>query len=89
MENSRQVAVVGDASCGKTSLILSFTDKYIFGEEHVPDVLKRDRFIDIKVKGITTSVCIRDTVGKKFEWQVCEKIFTDLCSLIVYDLHVN
>ena len=69
------MAVVGDASCGKTSLILSFTDKYNFGEEHVPDVLKKDRYIDIKVKGISTCVCIRDTVGKKFEWQVCEKIF--------------
>ena len=68
MEDSKQVVIVGDAFCGKTSLILSLIDKYFFGEEYIPDVLKTDRFVYIKVKGISTRVRIRDTeTGKKFE----------------------
>ena len=68
MEASKEVVIVGDSSCGKTSLIISLNDKYFFGEEDIPEVLKQDCFIDIKVKGIKTSVCICDPeTGKKFE----------------------
>ena len=64
---SKKVVIVGDASCGKTSLAFSLID---YGEENIPELLHEDHIIDIKVKGSTTSISIHDTAGKKIEWQV-------------------
>ena len=64
-EIRRKLVVVGDDSCGKTSLVLVLANKPLL-EEYIPTIYE-DHFIDITVESISVTLCIRDTAGEKFE----------------------
>ena len=66
MEIHKNLVVVGDSDCGKTSLI-SALGKKSFKKKYTPGVIG-DRFFNLTVEGIgAATVRLRDTQGEKLE----------------------
>ena len=58
----KKIVIVGDGSCGKTSLYITFT-RDRFPEEYVPRVFDIYTSGDIRVDGTTVEAAFWDTVG--------------------------
>ena len=65
METQKNLVIIGDSACGKTSLIQVFDNKH-FPEKHIP-TLFHDYFMDVKVNCTDLKLVISDTSGEKEE----------------------
>ena len=75
----KKIVIVGDGSCGKTSLYITFT-RDRFPEEYVPRVFDIYTSGDIRVDGTTVEAAFWDTVG--------DEEFTRLRPLSYFDTDV-
>ena len=62
---SKKVVIVGDADCGKTSLLTVFSKNDIL-KENTP-ITFQNKVFDIEVDGEKVSLCLYSVAGEKFE----------------------
>lgn len=62
-EIRRKLVVVGDGTCGKTSLLLTFTKKE-FPEIHIPTIFDTD-YTDMEIDGKIIQLDLWDTAGQE------------------------